>query len=232
MRTLLIFASIMFLGGCVTSGSGLVIDSETNKSIANAIVVEKCYRSNGYHGSRHVRDVTKTSNMNGEFSFSISDVFGCGSAYFHASKEGYIETTGLHSGYHICGHGITQSCYNSVPKKIYLTKLTDENMVKLRALCSTNIKAFPLSSLKIPVPDRPEESRLYHGEYRVQYQNFIKAIEIAKTESEINYVKECHCNSLIDRFNKANPDDFKSLATSNINLNTHQLVADYCLDSN
>ncbi len=70
--------------------------------------------------------------------------------------------------------------------------------------------------------------RVFYNEYRVQYSDFIEAIKFAKTDREINYVKECHCESLKFRFDNITEEGFKILASSKINAQTHNKVINYC----
>jgi len=170
---LVIFDKIQLFGG-----DGQVLDSSSKQPVNGATVDLDCRRSQ-FHGSKTVRKVTKISDINGRYKFSLFNLLGCDFAFVRVSKKGYIASSALHTGY-------DYSNYRKIPKALYVTKESDAVMLRLQAI----------------TPDREADvhpqhkSNYYYSDYREWYKKFVEAMNIAQTHKERKFVREHYCASL------------------------------------
>jgi len=177
-----------FLGGlcgCVSMGSGQVLDLETNEPINGAAVELDC-RRNKFHGSDSVRRVRYETNEGGKYKFSFSDVIGCSWVIVDAEKEGYIDSDQLWP------HSNRFYPY-SIPEVLYLTKESDAEKVRIRYLCSSVYL------------------RLDRTWYDKNYVSFMEAKARAITNEDRKTVSKCFCGPLLTIYESLNDDDINWL---------------------
>jgi hypothetical protein len=185
-------AQIQMLGG-----KGQVLDTATRQPVAGATVTMECERTVIGHGATKVRDVEVISDDAGMYEFSFLNVVGCDSAYVRVRKAGYQESASIHVGY-------AYTSYRQIPKYRYLT--ADADVVMLRLTAITPARTGTVFHL--------DGSPAYASEYRMWYEAFFQAKDIAKTDREKQFVRERYCESLPKLYSAMSDKEKADLANS------------------
>jgi hypothetical protein len=107
---------VLTIGGCtaagihvgMSSGRGVVLDTESEEPIAGATVSLRCLRAR-YHGTSHVKDIAATTDAAGRYTFSTAEVRECHFADVRAAQQGYVE---LHP---------RLDSFTEIPPRLFLT---------------------------------------------------------------------------------------------------------------
>lgn len=183
-------AQIQMLGG-----KGQILDSATRQPVEGATVTMECKRTLIGHGSTTVRNVAVASNKAGVYEFSFFDVVECDFAYVRASKAGYQDSGSIHTGY-------DYSNYRQIPKYRYLT--ADADVIMLRLTAITPARTGDVFNT--------DGSPAYAAEYRMWYEAFFQAKNIAKTDRENQFVRERYCASLPKLYSEMNDKEKAEIA--------------------
>jgi hypothetical protein len=159
-------------------GKGRVLDSTTQLPVAGATVTMIC-KSTRSGRPKEIRNVEVVSDPAGMYEFSSSDVSGCDFALVNVRKPGYVPSGSIHVG-------LGYENFEKIPKVLYLTTDADIVMLRLTAITRTRIGAF----------FRVDGTPAYEPEYRVWYEAFLEAKDIAKTDREKQFVHERYCEGL------------------------------------
>lgn len=177
----------------MTPGGGQVLDSSSSKPVEGATVLLKCLKSRpGWtygEGSWYTaKEVEVTSDANGSFSFSGSEIFECHFVQVIPRKDGYVHTAGLDSR-----HAFTN--WNKIPERLWLTPTSDANLQRLKyhAAMSQGVSSSPTH------------------QYTVIYSEFIPATRLAKTKDEIEFVRRSFCDRLAEANEKLSDGDRQEL---------------------
>jgi hypothetical protein len=163
----------------MSGGKGQVLDTTTLQPVEGATVTLECQRSGMGHGSTKVRDVATISDKAGMYEFSFRNVAGCDHAFVRAAKAGYVESGSVHTGY-------AYTSYREIPKYRYLTAQADVVMLRLTAI----------TPARMGTVFHMDGSPAHAAEYRMWYEGFFQAKDIAKTARERQFVRERYCASL------------------------------------
>lgn len=181
----------MLLFGCddgkVTPGSGVVLDLLRNKPVPQATVTFICYRQRWLylmHGAYEDRRVQVTTDDNGRYSFSRSDVSGCEYGGARAEKPGYVE-----GGVAIPGVGAGP--FTKIPNRLSIAAEPDLLPLRLRYL------AYPAHS----------DFRNARVGYEVWFSNFFEAKNIVPSEEYRPQLIATYCRPLVDMWSKLSDDD-------------------------
>ncbi|HWZ70486.1 MAG TPA: hypothetical protein VN326_03275 [Casimicrobiaceae bacterium] len=168
--------SIAAAGGCTARlwpGGGVVRNSETQAPIADAGVTLVCMYYWNIHNSKVRKEVTVTTNWDGQYRFSFEDVSGCNWGQLRAQKNGYALTSGAY------GIEVIDVLENSeIKQDILMTPLADANMRRLRIINSPS--TFTSSKF----------------EFMEIYNRFLRSKDIVQTQPERDYVAQSYCSRL------------------------------------
>jgi hypothetical protein len=171
------------LGMCThPGGAGVALDWATSKPVPGAKISFQCWGDSrsGLEGHQYLRTVTRTTDLEGRYSFSSSDLSGCTLVMFSGQKDGY---SGAVPGDIINPFAI------KIPAEEYLIKTEDRVWYQL----------------KIITPN-PQAHTMTNGVQNVSmdYQHwltaFFEAKRIASTPREIEFVREHYCPNLATLF--------------------------------
>ena len=182
-------------GGKVAPGSGVVLDLLRDKPVPQAIVTFICYRQRWFylmHGAYEDRRVRVTTDDDGRYSFSRSDVSGCEYGGARAEKPGYVE-----GGVAIPGVGAGP--ITKIPTRLLIAAEPDLLPLRLRYL------AYPAHS----------DFRDARVGYEVWFGNFFEAKNIASSEHYRPQLVATYCTPLVEMWNRLS-DDERALVQSHL----------------
>jgi hypothetical protein len=171
-----------FVSGPATAmfgASGVVLDPLSRQPVAGATVTLECRKDRFLHGSDKLKDVVTTTDAAGRYAFTTGQVITCDHAYVRPSKEGYVDSGTIHTGY---GY----SAYQRIPEYRYLSPEADAVMLRLLAITPART-GFMFKS---------DGSPAWASEYRTWSVSFFEAQRIAQTPREQQYVRERYCENM------------------------------------
>lgn len=177
-------------GGCIgeaASSSGQVLDWSTHEPIAEASVTLDCTKQVGIEGEIIAREVTRTTDAAGRYSFSAADRRGCYGTFISASKTGYADANSETMGgyFKVATPGIK-----------YLVQDSDQVWYELQRITPS----------LTGVATNPDGTKNFSATYVTLFMPFFEAKRIASTQREVAFVHERFCPSLEGLYAKLTDD--------------------------
>ena len=167
------------LGMCThAGGSGVALDWATNKPVPGAKISFQCWGDtrSSLEGHVYLRTVARTTDLQGRYSFSSSDLSGCTMVMFSGEKDGY--------GGAVPGENLDPMAVK-IPAEEYLIKTEDRVWYQLKIIT--------------PNPQAHTTTNGIHNvfaDYQYWLTAFFQAKRIASTPREIEFVREHYCPNL------------------------------------
>lgn len=195
-RSLRAAAALVFLGfvvaGCIESGQGRVIDSETGQPIADAHVRFECQVGVNIESWRTIDVLEAVTDQNGVYRFNRSDTWKCDSGVLSANKAGYESLSENELIWHTVG-GYTFQLAPAAEATLRRLKILYRATIK----DEKNAKTYPFSS-----PG---------AEYQSMYLRFMQSRSIAKTPAENAFVVQNYCPRLAALHANLSPAELEQL---------------------
>ena len=173
------------LSACAQSGHA--VDQQTGAPIADARMTLDCRRGAHVEGTETVRTVTRITDASGLYVFSSSDLAGCQFKILHGAKPGY-RNVGSNDPADYLGR--------SIPTIEYF-------LVEAQAI-SRQLESGVAWATGTPSAQAGETPAATYARW---FQYFMQAKSIAKTPSEIAYVREHYCATLSDTYERLTAAD-------------------------
>ena len=149
-----------------------MLDTSTGTPVAKAKVTLECMQPATGHGSITAKVITTEADAQGRFSFATLDVIFCSHVFVRPHKEGFFDIARVDVRY--------QRSISQIPETIFLAPVGEDPWLTLKYHAAMSRKIHDTGK----------------DEYSSAYREFISARSIAKTDAQIQFVRNSFCTRL------------------------------------
>jgi hypothetical protein len=168
----------LLLCGCIASGEGRAIDSESGQPIAGVRVLFKCEVATNIESSRTLDEFVSITDERGVYRFSLSQTRRCDHGVLRASKPGYVV---MSFPFELVWNSVGGYTFQLAPE-------AEATMRRLRILHGATVKTA--ANARTAPFESPK------AEYEWTYLRFMQSKTIASTPGEKAFVVENYCARL------------------------------------